>query len=214
METLSYSPVLNTPCYNPLDLDEIGLWRGLEMIAFPKTAVQVLCAEGKFYQVLVDGYNSSASLYIPKVFIGPGKGKKRLIPSKKVMLERLLNTPKLPYVWGGNVSSGINIERVFKPPVGALKNKWSLVGIDCSGLLYEVANGAIPRNTSQLADYGCEVVSDVKPLDICILPGHVFVVVGKNLTLESKHEWGGVVFSKLDERLKLIKQPFVFRRIF
>lgn len=215
METLSYTPLLNLPDYNPIKVDHMGLHRGLEMVLFPKTAVNVLKEEGKFLQVEVEEYPMKTPLFVPKALIGPGKGQKRHLPSKKELLERLLKTKPLSYIWGGNVSTGIpKLSRLFPPPKHADIERWNLVGVDCSGLLFEAANGMIPRNTSDLTFYGQEVYSNVKRLDICLLPGHLFIVIGENRVIESKHEWGGVTVTDLDKRLHLIEEPFVFRRIF
>ncbi|MCH9614541.1 MAG: hypothetical protein SP1CHLAM54_14980 [Chlamydiia bacterium] len=215
METLSHTPLLNRPLYNPLDLDAVGLDRSLEMVLFPQTLVEVKGEYGDFLQVEVEEYRFSKPLYVPKAFIGPGPGKKRMMPTKTCILERLLNTKSLPYVWGGNVSKGVpQMSTIFPPPKNTEKWRWNLEGIDCSGLLFEAANGMIPRNTNDLNNYGQEVYSNVKRLDICLLPGHMFIVIGENRVIESKHEWGGVTFSDLDKRLRLVDEPFTFRRIF
>ncbi|MFH1801089.1 MAG: hypothetical protein ABH891_09655 [Candidatus Omnitrophota bacterium] len=103
------------------------------------------------------------------------------------------------YVWGANDSRGIPDLLRYYPPAGSisLKNRelWTLKGLDCSGLLYEAADGATPRNTSDLVSFGKPVpiegltakgiAHQLKPLDLIVWKGHVIIVFDKTRTIES-----------------------------
>lgn len=119
-----------------------------------------------------------------------------------------------PYVWGGNWSEGIPELFSLYPPRGELdpttKAIWSLAGVDCSGLLYEAAEGATPRNTSQLLNFGqplhikeigkIEWHNLLQPLDAILYKGHVLFVLDQKTIIESKFPHG-VILRDLDERL-------------
>lgn len=95
-----------------------------------------------------------------------------------------------------------------------LTQKWQLRGVDCSGLLYWATNGATPRNTSALVNFGTgvtiadrsldQMVAELKPLDLIVWRGHTLIVLPGGRVIEST--WkpennGGVYISSLRSRL-------------
>ena len=76
-----------------------------------------------------------------------------------------------------------------------LQQKWQLKGVDCSGLLYWATNGATPRNTSALVNYGTgvmimglsidQILTELKPLDLIVWSGHVLIVLPGERVIES-----------------------------
>lgn len=127
-------------------------------------------------------------------------------PSKKTILERMLQMIGTPYVWGGNWNAGIPEMLIYYPPTQRLNPSeeilWTLKGVDCSGLLFEASNGTTPRNTSELLYFGNPVPIDeqLMPLDMLLYPGHIAFVVDAHTTIESKFPFG-VIQRNLSERL-------------
>jgi len=84
------------------------------------------------------------------------------------------------YVWGGDDPRGVpTLEKLYPPKTPLtpeMRKKWTLQGVDCSGLLYYATNGLTPRNTSSIVQYGTgltiadksvdEIIALTKPLDI------------------------------------------------
>jgi len=81
-----------------------------------------------------------------------------------------------------------------------LRAKWTLRGVDCSGLLYNAANGLTPRNTFALVTYGTglniawktpsEIISILKPLDIIAWKGHTMIVLNESEVIQSRADYG------------------------
>lgn len=127
-------------------------------------------------------------------------------------MKRLLGTR---YVWGGNWSAGISKMLHYYPPQKALDEAtlalWTLKGIDCSGLLYETTGGTSPRNTSELIHFGralpvvgkkpADLASELLPMDMVVWPGHVWFVLDREHSIESRSPIG-VIQRPLLERLK------------
>src|SRR5690606_36153514 len=88
---------------------------------------------------------------------------------------------------------------------------WTLKGVDCSGLLYEASQGASPRNTQDLIHFGnallierktpVEIASLLLPMDMVVWPGHVWFVLDKDHSIESKSPFG-VIQRPLQKRLE------------
>ncbi|PJC56764.1 hypothetical protein CO024_01295, partial [Candidatus Gracilibacteria bacterium CG_4_9_14_0_2_um_filter_38_7] len=149
--------------------------------------------------------------------------RERELPSKEVILTNLRNSLGLPYIWGGNVPTGVPKLLEFHPPKGfvdeSLRAKWMLHGVDCSGLLYAATDGFIPRNTSEIVDFGTgldiagktteEIISLLQPLDIIARKGHMLIVLNQTEVIQSKMDYGtettgfqnGVKISPLKEIL-------------
>ncbi len=127
-------------------------------------------------------------------------------------MEQLLGSR---YIWGGNWSLGISKMLHYYPPQKALDDAtlalWTLRGVDCSGLLYEVTNGATPRNTNQLIHFGkalpiegkspAEIAKELLPMDMVVWPGHVWFAFDSSHSIESKSPFG-VIRRPLIERLE------------
>lgn len=223
------TPVLNTPCFSDvysgaLPFDDQHLVRALEYIAFPKRTFKVVNeVKPNILHVTTSEYSSSASLFVDRRF-GKIYGEEtplfqHKMPSKKVLIERLLSKQGLPYVWGGNWSIGIPEWERFYPPPSQISEferaHWSFMGLDCSGLLYEATEGLTPRNTKELMTYGVEVpLSEAQALDLILYPGHVLIVLSPDEVIESRDEFGGVVVSSLKKRLGMIRSPLIARRFF
>jgi cell wall-associated NlpC family hydrolase len=158
----------------------------------------------------------------------------------------MLKNEGAAYVWGANDSQGVPELLRYYQPSGSVSLKdrelWTLKGLDCSGLLYEAADGATPRNTSDLVSFGkpvpiegltvSEIARRLEPLDLIVWKGHVIIVLDKIRTIEScltcSQKVGVTIRSltgALEEVMKTrtpvnhypqkdsdIKKPFVIRR--
>ena len=101
-------------------------------------------------------------------------------------------------------------------------------GVDCSGLLYYVANGWTPRNTSQLISYGEGVSIDnlsalqlsarAKPLDLIVWKGHVMITLSDQKLIESRLGHGVMIHpfvhrvEEMQQQLQTEKNPYYLRR--
>ncbi len=211
------TPVLNTADFSlafggadgkTLALDDQGLIRAVEFIALPGTVFRIENAfkvKGTLiYQVNTDEYPpQKTGLYIDSRFVSvsvaPIPSRKKQLPSKKQILDKMVSNQGLPYVWGGNFSHGIAEMLQFYAPSQQLprttQDKWALYGLDCSGLLYEATDGITPRNTSDLISFGkpvtiaglspAQIAAKLLPLDLIVWKGHVIIVLDQNHTIES-----------------------------
>jgi len=218
------TPLLNTPYFQKvfgsdrLPLDEKGLLRPLEMIALPGTKFEIHREIGPYIlEVFTQDY-PDAKVFIDSRFTAPATSetdeRPKILPDRQTILSRLRAALGLPYVWGGNWSSGIpEILSLYQPPIAKnLHAAWTLQGLDCSGLLYEATSGYTPRNTSQLIHFG-EEVSSLQPLDILVYPGHVIIVLDETTTIESRYG-KGVILESLPKRLAELAGKKIFKRRF
>ena len=223
------TPVLNTPCFSNvysgvLPFDDQHLVRVLEYIAFPKRIFKVVNEiEPNILHVTTSEYPSSSSLFVDKrfgkIYFEETPLLQNEMPPKEVTIKRLLSKQGLPYVWGGNWSTGISEWECLYPPPAQISDferaHWSFMGLDCSGLLYEATGGLTPRNTKELMTYGTEIsLIDMEALDLILYPGHVLIALSPNEVIESCHFLGGVVVSSLKERVNMIRTPLIVRRFF
>lgn len=137
-------------------------------------------------------------------------------PSAEPLVDQLLKKEGAAYIWGGNWSAGIPSLLERYPPKRELspemKTKWTLQGVDCSGLLYEVTGGQTPRNTEQLLFFGkgiakkgaspLELAKLLEPLDLIVWEGHVVIALGDGHCIESSESKGGVVITHARDRLE------------
>lgn len=229
------TPILNCPDFSyvfggapqGIFLDERGLLRSLEMIAFSGELFIIVKKHPLFphiYEVKLSSYPSDKPLYVDERFLKfyNKKPPERILelPSINTILANMESLIGLPYIWGGNYSLGVDTIFDLYPPQ---KNKklslleeanWKLKGVDCSGMLYEATQGFTPRNSSWLAMYGEgvaiqnlkleEIEQLLKPLDMIIWPGHVLFVLDDRYTIESRAHIGHVFVTKISERLKQI----------
>ena len=240
------TPVLNTADFRSvfggsdgktLQRDSQGLIRAVEFIALPGTSFQIensfMVNGTKIYQVRTADYPpQKTGLYVDSRFVSvsseplPIRAKK--MPPKNQILEKMASRQGLRYVWGGNISQGIPQMFQFYPPSQRIppesENMWALHGLDCSGLLYEAANGATPRNTSDLISFGkpvaiqgltpTKIAAKLQPLDLITWKGHVIIVLDKTHTIESCmgcSPTGGVTIRNLRavlEEVMSARQPF------
>lgn len=234
------TPVLNTPAFSSvfggrdgatLKTNRCGQVRELEFIALAGTPFRILTevkgTPAAIYRVETDDYPTPAgrSLYVDSRFIerhdtAPPQRPRHLPPLAEVVV-RLKGAIGNPYVWGGNVSSGVPELASLFYRGGALAKSDSrlLAGVDCSGLLYQATNGWTPRNTSLLIAFGQgvpvagktagELARLLRPLDLIVWDGHVVIVLDSETTIESrlacgKPGNGGVVTTPLVRRLEQI----------
>ncbi len=211
------TPVLNTADFRSvfggadgktLQRDNQGLIRAVEFIALPGTVFEIENAfnvhGALIYQVHTAEYPpQKTGLYIDSRFVSvsetPLPPRAKQMPPKNQILGRMANSQGLPYVWGGNISRGIPEMLQFYPPAQRIapevENMWALHGLDCSGLLYEAADGMTPRNTSDLISFGKpvaiaeltakQIAKKLLPLDLITWKGHVIIVLDQTHTIES-----------------------------
>lgn len=204
--------------------DTDGLIRELEFVALPGTVFEIEGAvKGSgalIYKVRTAEYPAPPSgLYVDSrfvnVFASPPKPRIKKLPPRQTILTRMLRNEGAVYVWGANDSKGIPDLLRYYPPAGSLspreRDLWTLKGLDCSGLLYEAADGVTPRNTSDLISFGKpvpveglsarEIAHRLEPLDLIVWKGHVIIVFDKTRTIESCLKCsprGGVTFRRLE----------------
>jgi len=232
------APVLNTPAFttvfggrhgNALKTDRCGQVRELEYIALPGTVFRLLekinHETATIYRVATDDYPTPAGkrLYLDSRFIDTRDTEPLpracTLPARAEIIASLKSAVGKPYVWGGNVSSGVPelagfFYRGTLPP-GSEKPRL-LAGLDCSGLLYQATNGWTSRNTSQLVMFGKGlpiaartaegIAALLEPLDLIVWNGHLIIVLDSQTVIESRLECGrpgngGVVTTPLQQRL-------------
>jgi len=229
------APILNRSDFNAifggaggidLKTDRCGQVRELEFIALPGSILTLLnkqrAGTADIYQIETSEYVAlpGTKLYVDGRFIhvvrtAPGP-RQRVLPSRNKVIVTLRTSVGSPYVWGGNVLSGIpELTKWFYKGVDN-DSRLTLAGLDCSGLLYHATNGWTPRNTSQLISFGQGVViagmqaediaKALQPLDLIVWNGHVVIVLDRQTTIESrlacgKPGNGGVVTTPLMQRL-------------
>lgn len=181
-------------------VDDQNLYRNLECILFPGTEVSVCNTN----TVHVPSYGVG-TFYLDTSTLTTTK-KNILIPRREEMIEELYSLVGVPYVWGGNIPTGISEKGNY---IDGLR------GLDCSGLLYYVTRGTVPRNTSQLMYAGYEVaLTDIQPLDIIVWEGHMVIAISHTEVIESLHDkHSNVRISPLKQRLSLIEEPLFIRRV-
>ena len=162
--------------------------------------------ESLIYRVSCPFY-SGKDLFLDSRFVGPAKSPHpREIPPASLILQRMKDRLGIPYVWGGNWSQGIPEMLLYYPAPATIDDRtyalWTLSGVDCSGLLFEAADGTTPRNTSELLQFGSVVPigADLQPLDMILFPGHVLFVLDSTTIIESKFPFG-VICRNLSIRL-------------
>lgn len=235
------TPVLNSPALGELfggrdgrslKVDRCGQVRELEFIALPGTVFRVRSelrrGELRILQVETDDYTSppGGALYLDSRMVAfstqPPPSPVRRLPERDAILAGLRSFLGSPYVWGGNVRQGIP-ELLTLYYRGSFdrdeERRFTLAGLDCSGLLYAATNGLTPRNTSRLVHFGRglpvagrgarELAPLLEPLDLIVWNGHVIIVLDRETVIESRLECdgpgrGGVVVTPLLRRLEQI----------
>lgn len=222
----SPSPVLNTPFFREI----FGGKNGIELNEDTKghiRALEFISLKGEFFCIQEQISEYICKVLHPQYPVSPLYIDIRFFSNKPVIqeienkmtperiLKTMLEKKGLPYIWGGNYSSGIPEILEYYPPHKKLtekeKDKWTLKGLDCSGLLYEATYGKTPRNTRELNQWGkyitdsfqpiSQIIRTLQPLDMILYPGHILFVVSKDLCIESKENLG-VITSNLGQKLK------------
>ena len=231
------APVLNTPDFKAvfggtsgrnLKYDRCGQVRDLEYIALPGSVFTILkrhrIGTADIYQVETDEYPAppNVRLYVDGRFlrlerVAPAPRRPSL-PSREEILSALKASVGSPYVWGGNVLNGVpELAAWFYKGIGDDdKERLTLAGLDCSGLLYHATGGWTPRNTSQLITFGrsveiagkqpAEIAAILQPLDLIVWNGHVIIAIDQQTVIESRLECGkpgngGVVMTQMSQRI-------------
>ena len=230
-----FTPVLNTSDFNSVfggadgssvKLDNKGLIREMEFIAFPGTVFEILeiipKGDHDIFRITTSDYPyTSTDLFTDSRFVRTTDSlpeeRKKSIPGRDEILSKMNSLDGYGYMWGGNYGDGIDkLLEYYKPlsdPDNYTKDQWCLKGVDCSGLLYQATNGSTPRNTSSLINFGtgldiagksaAEISSMLQPLDLIVWSGHVIIVFDENTVIESTGD-AGVHKSELLARLKSI----------
>lgn len=212
-----YVPVLNTYdfflVFGGTDGNSVRLRDGLiaemEFIALPGTSFkvhEVIEFEDrnlKYYRVTTEDYDYKGDFYVDsrmvKPLYEPPVKRRKFVPNKDDIISELRRLEGYPYMWGGNCADGIEDMLKYYKPKGGIsamaKELWTLKGVDCSGLLYQVSNGCTPRNTSSLSDFGKtvniegktidEIIASLELLDLIVLKGHVIIVLDSIYVIES-----------------------------
>lgn len=231
------TPVLNTPDFSAvfggtngqdLKTDRCGQVRNLEFIALPGSVFTILkrqrAGTADIYQVKTDEYAAppNVRLYVEGRFLmledfAPAP-RRASLPPREGILSAFKASVGSSYVWGGNVLSGVPelAAWFFKGIRDDDKERLTLAGLDCSGLLYHATDGWTPRNTSQLITFGrsveiagkrsAEIAAILQPLDLIVWNGHVIIVIDRQTVIESRLECGkpgngGVVMTQLSQRI-------------
>lgn len=234
---LTSAPVLNTPDFKAvfggasgqdLKVDRCGQVRELEYTALPGTLFTILKKQrsgtADIYQVETGEYMAppNVRLYVDGRFLklqrlAPAP-RRPALPPREEIVSALRGAAGSSYVWGGNVRSGVpELEAWFSGGIrGGDRERLTLAGLDCSGLLYHATGGWTPRNTAQLLAYGqgvaiagktsAEIASTLHPLDLIVWNGHVIIVLDQQNAIESRLECdkpgnGGVVMTPLSQRI-------------
>ena len=191
-----------------LKQDSLGHTREIEFIALKNMVFEILSSTpSKYIYKVKCNFYKSTNLYIDVRF-GCFLNKKKSPNLKYILnpykiIKKLNSYINLPYVWGANYSKGIKDLLKYYPLTSQNKDlmkRWTLKGLDCSGLLFDATNGYTPRNTTDLLFYKdslpienlniYEIQKILKPLDLIVFKGHVIVIIDQLTTLESREKIG------------------------
>lgn len=204
--------LLSTFGKEELPTEEGGHIRVLEMIAFPKECFEVVRVHSSLIlEVRAPCYPSPSPLFVDLRFGNlsntPTPPRSVSFPTRLEMLHTLAKSIGTHYLFGGNYRLGI---------CSPLANHPLLIGVDCSGLLYETTRGLSPRNSGDLLFYGKgipienlsvgEIASLVQPLDLLVYKGHLLIVFTKEQTIEACGTARVVLTSNLKDRLHLLQK--------
>ncbi|MFZ4773275.1 MAG: hypothetical protein ACOYK9_04715 [Chlamydiia bacterium] len=201
-------PLYNTPhihsLYNSLPKKNgRGLLIGIEMVLLEGSKIEILEElDGGVFRVKTPHYIVEYPVYIDARHVsGAAAPKSFILPSYNQALEKLVAIEEgTRYIYGANHSQGLPYLFDHFPPSIDLseeeKKDWILQGLDCSGLFFEICNGATVRNCSMLPQIGETLldpkVENLRPLDLILTPGHVVIVESSRQVIESAYRFNGV----------------------
>lgn len=227
----SPTPLLNTPDFrgsfggdtgNEIPLDAQQLLRSVESVAFPGSKFTVLEQVSTYIVRASTREYPGQDVFVDRRFLTPvadePEERIRSLPNVPNFLRKLEGLKGVRYMWGGNWPGGIPSLLEYYPPQidiaqldPLLSDTWQLKGVDCSGLLYYVSDGATPRNTSSLVNFGkpvCikekdpeDIVGLLNDLDLIVWRGHVVIVFDNQTSIESI-AGKGVVKQSLFQRIQ------------
>lgn len=178
------------------------------------------------YEITAEAYPSEDKLYILAEFAQVLSSKLDTRDSRNYskddIIENLKEWEGSPYFWGGSLKEGLIEMLDIMPPsleLNELRNsQYTLVGGDCSGILYDATDGATPRNTSDLVSFGDpveiegksidKIVDSLELLDMIVWQGHSAYVIEIDeeegpIVIESRFEYNtqfnGEEFEDVDE---------------
>ena len=198
-----------------LILDDWAQIDPTETIVFPKSVFQIqkILQVGvqTLLQVTTREYPYSDTYYIDARFVKiietktPPQERTIKLPNRIGIVRKMKSQVGKPYVWWGNANNGVPLlTRYYRsqdPLTSELRQKWTLDGFDCSGLLYWATDGYTPRNTSKLITFGTgleivwktpeEIASILRPLDLIVWKGHNMIVIDGGNIIESTVNFTG-----------------------
>jgi len=184
-----------------------GLLEGIEMILYPGSKIEVVeVLENGVCQVRTPHYGVDYPIFVDERYLSKSGARDFILPSYEKALEKLRNIPEgTRYIYGANFHLGIpRLLKDFEPkvPLNADETKdWILQGVDCSGLFFEICEGATFRNCSMLHQMGEEIkidnIKQLRPLDLILTPSHVAIVESSKVLVESAFRFHGVHRSTL-----------------
>jgi hypothetical protein len=209
-------PVYNTPeifrLYQSKPLkNEKGLLIGVEMVLLPGSKIEVISKlERGVYQIATPHYQVDYPLYVDGQHLIKKPPKTFFLPTYDDAIENLSKVVEgTRYIYGANIDKGIpSLATDFPPPFDLdekEKQDWILQGLDCSGLFFQICEGATLRNCSMLDRVGVEIknpgVSELRPLDLILTKGHVAIVESSKNIIESAKRFDGVRRTELTKEL-------------
>ena len=206
-----YAPLFSTPLF-PQGLsktDRHNHMRQLEWIALKGMKFdQIKRVTDQIVEVYYRSYSRSP-LYTDIRFLTCDEQTQQCYEKDPLVLhQKLLDRLGTRYLWGGNAPLGVDEMNLYYPgdkdesSFQSLQRR--LVGLDCSGLLFDVTCGFTPRNTSELYDYG-RGIEIIQPLDLIVYPGHVIIALDRDRAIQNK-ENRGVFISSLDKELYYVRK--------
>ena len=190
------------------------LLRGVEQVILPSSVVQLLSSsdtpEGFSQVKIVFPIESKVCMYVSNQCLNAltfdYKSSNQPLQAKSIESTFLMNQLGKLYIWGGNCVEPIEQGLKVQLSEDAFYNQYmTFQGFDCSGLVYALFQGRIPRNTSEMIEDNqyLEIVSlgldslrdNLLPYDLILYKGHVLIVGPKGQYIyESIHQQkaGGV----------------------
>ena len=186
-----------------------GLLEGIEMVLYPGSKIEVVKeTPDRFVQIKTPHYKVAHPVYVDRRYISVSGKRDFFLPSYEKALDNLKRIPDgVRYIYGANYQPGIpRLLEDFPPSVSLdeeQRKDWILEGLDCSGLFFQICEGATLRNCSMLDQVGEKIeITDIKqlrPLDLVLTSSHVAIVESSNVIVESALRFQGVKRSQLTQ---------------